>query len=89
MNTKEWIYRMPADQYRCFMMTNIHRHPDGVPTFIQLYYTYVNTQWRVPQNSEYVAPPKAYSLIQLRVRRSFQWKQYTMDLSMSAEEKEY
>ncbi|MFM7731173.1 MAG: TonB-dependent receptor [Flavobacteriales bacterium] len=83
--TNDWIYRMPADQYRCLVMTNIHRHPDGAPTFIQLYYTYVNQQWRIPQNGEYVAPPKAYSLLQLRLRRSFQWEKYTLDLSMSVD----
>lgn len=83
IHSHDWIYRMPADQYRGFVSTQIHRHPDGVPTWIQLYFTYVNHQWRIQANRDYTATPSAYSLVQMRVRRSFQWNKLIIDAALS------
>jgi iron complex outermembrane receptor protein len=40
------------------------------------------TQDRVAANSDYVAPPKGYALLNAQISWSFQWKQQKIDLSL-------
>ena len=55
-----WIALMPADQTSLSLEFN--HEIDGFKLFAKPSIQWVNKQWRVPSNSDYVQPPEAYIL---------------------------
>ncbi len=55
-----WIALMPADQTSLSLEFN--HELDGFHLFVKPGIQWVNKQWRVPSNSDYVQPPEAYIL---------------------------
>ena len=59
---QDWVAQMPADQSELALEFNIPMRNKNQDVFLGANALWVNRQWRIPSNSDYVAPPKSYLL---------------------------
>jgi iron complex outermembrane receptor protein len=61
----DWLVMMPADQGEIEITYRLKNSKKMFDSYISVSSNYVNKQWRVPSNSDFVAPPNAYYLFDL------------------------
>ncbi|MCE3278746.1 MAG: hypothetical protein K0S44_937 [Bacteroidetes bacterium] len=65
--TNDWLIQMPSDRFSGEITYNFKKAKKISESYITLNAEYTNKQWRVPANSDYLSPPKAYTLINLEM----------------------
>lgn len=81
-NTGSWLDQMPADTYRA----NIAFHPVTKRVIhnqkIEAGVRYVNRQWRMNGNNDYLRSPDAYALFNIGCSGTLHWDKGSMDISL-------
>lgn len=83
LTEKNWLVLMPSD--RCEGELIYRFKPTNVLTssYISGSVLHVTKQWRVPSNSDFVAPPAAYTTFNLHTNFTFKIKKQTIDAGLS------
>jgi iron complex outermembrane recepter protein len=62
LDNQDWLSQMPADQSQLELEYSFRELKKNRTAFVAIDALWVNKQWRVPANSDYVSPPSAYLL---------------------------
>lgn len=80
--TKEYIVMMPADRVENKLEWKREKWKKLNDISAGLAVQTVMKQWRVPANSDFVAPPKSYNLVNMTVGCSFQLKNQKLNVNV-------
>lgn len=75
-----WIVQMPADNSRLALRFN--HNTSTTEYFVTPTAHWVNKQWRVPSNSDYISPPEAYLLFHMLAGATHKTKSGEFHLSL-------
>ena len=80
-----WLIQMPADKVSEAATYNMKSYGKLTNNYITVSAEYTNKQWRVPANSDYLAPPPAYTLANLEMGTTLKWdkQQITIGIGCS------
>ena len=70
---RNWLIQMPADRLSEHVTYNFKVCKGLTESYITLSVEYTNKQWRVPPNSDYLAPPPAYTFINTEMGTTLKW----------------
>ncbi len=78
-----WLILMPSDRYETELTYRFTKFKKIKSSYLSTSFLYVTKQWRVPENSDFVAPPPAYFLVNLHASVSFQVKNQNLEFGIS------
>ncbi len=81
--TSDWLLFMPADRFENGLMVGKHQMGFMEEPYVSLAYVPVAKQIRVPPNSDYVAPPAGYGLVNASVGFTTHVKQKKLQLDLT------
>ncbi len=67
----DWLILMPADRFELGLLYDLPKRTRMYDAYAGASVQYVNRQFRVPQNSDFVAPPAAYTLVRIQAGATF------------------
>lgn len=70
---QNWLIQMPADRISEHVTYNFKTRKRLTESYITVSAAYTNKQWRVPANSDYLAPPSAYTLVNAEAGTTLKW----------------
>lgn len=79
----DFLVFMPSDRYTGEIKYSFKTIRYFKNTVIQVNYTYVTKQWRVPKNTDFAPPPEGYGLLGFEIGSDFTFKKQTINLSFS------
>jgi len=84
-NKKEndWLIMMPSDRYETELTYRFKTYKKINSSYLSASFLYVTKQSRVPQNSDFVAPPSSYYLINLHASFSIKIKNQNLEFGVS------
>ena len=82
-SSDEWLVMMPADRGEIEINYRFKNQKKMSDTYVSMSGNYVNKQWRVPANSDFVAPPQAYYLFDLNLSTTLLLGKQTITLGFS------
>ena len=74
---------MPPDKFVAELTYNIKSFNKLKENYLTINTEYNNKQWRVPANSDYLNPPKAFTLINLEVGSTLYFKKQAVQVGLS------
>lgn len=80
----DYLVYMPSDRYSLGgkLFTKISKKVSEI--YVQAGYQYITKQWRVPANTDFATPPKAYGLLTAEIGGSFKFGKQQLNLSLTA-----
>ena len=79
----DWLIQMPPDKFVAELTYNIKSFNKLKENYLTINTEYNNKQWRVPANSDYLNPPKAFTLINLEVGSTLYFKKQAVQVGLS------
>lgn len=79
----DYLVYMPSDRYTAEVNYYFNAGKHFINNFIQVNYTYVTKQWRVPQNTDFAAPPDGYGLLGFEIGSDLKFGKQTINLSLA------
>ncbi|HRD39671.1 MAG TPA: TonB-dependent receptor, partial [Bacteroidia bacterium] len=79
----DYLVYMPSDRYTAEVNYYFNAGKHFANNFIQVNYTYVTKQWRVPQNTDFAAPPDGYGLLGFEIGSDLKFGKQTINLSLA------
>ena len=83
LSEKSWLILMPADRYETELTYRFKRRNKIRGASVSSSFQYVNKQWRVPANSDFVAPPPAYYLVNVHGSLLLRVKKQDIEFGLS------
>jgi len=83
LSTNDWLVWMPSDRVQSSLTYIFSSGKKQKHTRIGINAEYITKQWRVPANSDYAPPPKAYLLIGADVSTILLFKQQEIRIGIS------
>lgn len=83
LSEKNWLVMMPSDRCEGELIYRFKPTKHQSTAYISGSVLHVTKQWRVPANSDFVAPPAAYTTVNLHTNFTFKIKKQTLDVGMS------
>lgn len=80
---KDDLVLMPADRFQAGLKYTFKEKTDLQSPFIRVNLTHVLEQTRVPVNTDYAAPPAAYSLLDLEAGMTFYFKKQPLEVGLA------
>lgn len=80
---KVWLIMVPSDRYETELTYRFKDHKKRSNSYVSSALQYVTKQTRVPENSDFVAPPPAYFLIQFHIASSFSLGKQKIEIGIS------
>lgn len=77
VNDNNWLIMMPADRFETELLKRFRKKNDA---YLAASFLFVNKQWRVPANSDFVAPPAQYFLFNLQAAYTLHIKQQSLNI---------
>lgn len=82
ITAQDYLIQMPADFYQNILAVNFQNMSIFTKNSLEFKYTFVAHQNRVPENSDFVAPPSAYHLVDVQLMSNIKLKRNEMVLSV-------
>lgn len=79
----DWLILMPADRFELGLQYELADTPKRRDTYVGASMQYVNRQFRVPLNSDFVPPPNGYFLLSMQAGYTFRFKSQELTIGLS------
>lgn len=83
ISSNKWLVWMPSDRIETSLIYKLKSTKHFSKTYAAISFEYVCKQWRVPQNSDYVAPPGAYYLLGFDIATKIKAKNQEISIGIS------
>jgi iron complex outermembrane recepter protein len=80
---RNWLNMMPSDRYEAEVTYRFKAFKKITSSYLSSSILYVTKQWRVPANSDFVAPPDAYYTVNLHASCSVKIKNQNLEFGVS------
>jgi len=83
LTNKDWIVWMPSDRLEASLTYKLKDTKHFKKTYASASFEYITKQWRIPQNSDYAAPPNAYYLVGFDIATKIKVKNQELGIGIS------
>lgn len=80
--TNDWLIQMPPDKLVGEVTYNLKSYKKVSDSYVTLNAEYHNKQWRVPANSDYLAPPKSYILLNIELGTTLHFNKQSVTIGI-------
>jgi iron complex outermembrane receptor protein len=81
---KDYLVYMPSDRYSLDVKYFTKLSNKIQELYVQTGYQYITKQWRVPTNTDFALPPKAYGLLMAEIGSSLKFGNQQINISLTA-----
>lgn len=80
----DYLIYMPSDRYSFNIKGFGSLSKNVSEIYLQAGYQFITKQWRVPQNTDFAEPPKAYGLLSAEIGSLFKFGKQKLNVSIAA-----
>lgn len=83
LTNNDWLVWMPSDRVEASLTYKLKDTKRFKKTYASASFEYITKQWRIPQNSDYAAPPNSYYLVGFDVATKIKVKNQEIGIGIS------